>query len=141
MPATLDPATPAGANALERLATEKIGWLTTVDPDGQPQSSPIWFLWQDGQILLYSGKRAWRNANITERPRVAFNLNTDEGGDVVLSMEGIARHDPDAPPASQNPAFLAKYARFLDDYGWDVAYFEREYPHAIWITPTRWRVV
>ena len=36
------------AHALGRLATDVIGWLTTVTPDGRPQTFPIWFLWEDG---------------------------------------------------------------------------------------------
>ncbi len=37
------------AHALERLRTDMIGWLTTVRSDGQPQTFPIWFLWDDGR--------------------------------------------------------------------------------------------
>lgn len=138
--ATLDPSTPAGARALERLATEKIGWLTTVDPDGQPYASAIWFLWDDGEILLYSGKRAMRNANLEANPRVAFNLHTDAGGGDYVSMEGVARAVPDEPPSSASQPYLAKYQAMIEAYGWDNAYFDREYPVAIRIAPTRWRV-
>ena len=100
--ATIDPATTAGARALERLATEKIGWLTTVNPDGQPQSSPIWFLWTDGEVVLYSHKRAPRNDNLARPPARAFNLNTDAGGGDVVTMEGRARIDAAGPPATAN---------------------------------------
>ncbi len=140
MPTTLDPETPAGAHALERLTHERIGWLTTIDPDGQPYASAIWFVWQDDEILMYSGKRAMRNANITDNPRVAFNLNTDPGGDDYVSMEGIARFAPDAPVASANPAFLEKYLPMLEGYGWTTAYYDAEYPFAIRVAPKRWRV-
>ena len=89
---------------------------------------------------MYSGKRAPRNGNIPDRPIVAFNLNTDpEGGDVV-TMEGIARIEADAPPASANPAYVAKYAGLLAEYGWTAEYFSGEYPVAVRVTPTRWRV-
>jgi hypothetical protein len=30
-----------------RLKSEPMIWLTTVTPSGQPQSTPVWFLWQD----------------------------------------------------------------------------------------------
>ena len=142
MTSTLDPSTTTGAHALERLGTEKIAWLTSVDPTGQPYSSAIWFLWDAdaGEVLMYSGKRAMRNANIADNPRVAFNLNTDPRGDDYCSMEGIARADPDVPPASANPPYLAKYLPWIEDYGWDTAYFDREYPVAMRISPTRWRV-
>lgn len=140
MTAALDPATNAGARALERLESERIGWLTTVDPDGQPYASAVWFLWQDGEILVYSGKRAMRNGNIEGNPRVAFNLHTDAAGDDYVSMEGLARHDPDAPPSSANPPYLEKYQEMIERYGWTNDDFDREYPAAIRITPTRWRV-
>lgn len=140
MSATLDPTKPAHARALERLATDQIGWLTTTDPEGTPQASPIWFLWADGEILLYSHRRAPRNDNIAERARVAFNLNTDVTGDEVVTLEGTARVDRDAPTADQNPPYLAKYGHRLTEYGWTVEYFMAEYPVPIRITPTRWRV-
>jgi PPOX class probable F420-dependent enzyme len=136
----LDPSTPAGARAFERLAADGIGWLTTVDPDGRPQSSPIWFLWEGGEIFLYSHRRAPRNDNIAERPLVAFNLNTDASGDEVVTMEGIARIDPSGPRASDNPTYLEKYGPRIAAYGWTVDWFEGEYPLVIRITPTRWRV-
>lgn len=139
MPATLDAAKPDEARALERLSGELIGWLTTVDPAGQPYASAIWFLWQDGELLLYSAKRAVRNDNIAANPRVAFNLHTDAGGGDYVSMEGLARFDPAAPPASANPPYLAKYQPLIDGYGWTTAHFDAEYPHAIRITPSRWR--
>ena len=140
MPTTLDPSSPAGARTIERLGTELIGWLTTTNPDGQPQSSPIWFLWIDDEIVIYSGKRAPRNENVADRPRVSFNLNTDAVGGDVVTMEGEALVDLTYAPADQVPAYIAKYQALLDDYGWTAAYFAAEYPLAIRVRPTRWRV-
>jgi PPOX class probable F420-dependent enzyme len=137
---TLDPATAAGARALERLETEPIGWLTTVNPDGQPQSSPIWFRWVQGELLLYSHKHAPRNRNIVDRPLVAFNLHTDAGGGDVVTMEGVARVDPAAGPVNENAPFIAKYRRQLDADGWTPEYFAAEYPVPIIVRPTRWRL-
>jgi PPOX class probable F420-dependent enzyme len=140
MTATLDPATPAHAKALERLVDDKIAWLTTVDPDGQPQASPIWFLWDDGEVLLFSDRRARRNGNLADNPRVAFNLHTDAGGGSVITMEGEARLVPDEPPSSTNAAYQAKYGAWITDYGWTTDWFDEHYPYAIRIAPRRWRV-
>jgi hypothetical protein len=62
-----DPNDQLGAHALERLSDDKIGWLTTVTPGGQPQTMPIWFLWADGELLVCGGHRARRNANLAIR--------------------------------------------------------------------------
>ena len=104
MTATIDPGTKAGARALERLGSELIGWLTTTNPDGQPQSSPIWFLWLGDEVLIYSGKRAPRNGNLADRPLVSFNLNTDAVGGDVATMEGLAQHRSERRPGPREPA-------------------------------------
>ena len=140
MTATLDPVTPAHASALRRLQDDKIAWLTTVDPDGQPQASPIWFLWDDGEILLFSDRRARRNGNLADNARVAFNLHTDAGGGSVITMEGEARLVPDEPPSSTNAAYQAKYGAWITDYGWTTDWFDEHYPYGIRIAPRRWRV-
>ena len=140
MPTTIDPASQAGARTLERLEAELIGWLTTTNPDGQPQSSPIWFQWTGDEVLIYSGKRAPRNGNVADRALVAFNLNSDAVGGDVVTMEGGARIDSVFPPAHENPAYIAKYQALLDDYGWTAEYFAGEYPVAILVRPTRWRL-
>lgn len=46
-----DDSTEIGARAERRLREEEIAWLTTVRADGQPQSVPVWFLW-DGDTFL-----------------------------------------------------------------------------------------
>lgn len=138
---TFDATTPAGIRALERLATEKIGWLTTVTPDGQPQASAIWFLWENDEVLIYSDKRAARNGNIQDNPKVAFNLHTDAGGGDYVSMEGTARFAPEHPVASEVPAYQAKYRDMIvQSYGWTPQWFDGQYSVVIRITPTRWRL-
>ena len=134
----LDPATEAGSRALERLATERMAWLTTIDPDGQPQSSPVWFLWLGDDVLVYSHVRAYRNANIASNPRVSFNLDTTANGDEYLTMEGEARVDQSQPPSSASPAYQAKYRPDVDRYGWTPEWLSENYPVPNVITPTRW---
>ena len=118
----LDPAKPSHARALDRLASERIAWLTTVTPEGQPQTMPIWFLWlppgpetgEDGEILVYGDRRARRNRNLEANARVAFALRTDEHGSDVVVIEGRATMDPAFPQLYDNPAYLAKYGGSID---------------------------
>ena len=101
--------------ALARLASDTLGWLTTVTPEGQPQTFPIWFLWDDGELLIYGDRRARRNANLAINPRVSFHLSDDGKGDGIVVIEGEARVDGDTPPVPGNPAYLAKYGRMIAD--------------------------
>jgi PPOX class probable F420-dependent enzyme len=117
----LDPAKPTHARALERLADERVAWLTTVTAEGQPQTMPIWFLWlppteatPDGEILVYGDRRARRNRNLEANDRVSFALRTDADGADVVVIEGRATMDPEYPQVYDNAAYLAKYRASID---------------------------
>jgi PPOX class probable F420-dependent enzyme len=127
------------ARALERLATGTIGWLTTVTPDGQPQTFPIWFLWEDGGALIFSDKRARRIVNIVHNPRVSLHLNDDgRGGDIVV-IEGEARVDDATPPPPEHHAYLAKYGDWIVSGYTSAEEFATIYNVPIRIRPTRGR--
>ena len=135
----LDPNTPQGGRAIARLTDEKIIWLTTVRSHGQPQTSPVWFLYENGEFLIYSLPGTARTANLTANPRVSLNLDGNgEGGDIV-TIEGIARIDGDAPPSDEMPAYQEKYAGYIARNGWTPESFAADYPIAIRITPKRSR--
>ncbi len=134
-----DGGTESDARALERLATDMIGWLTTVTPDGQPQTFPIWFLWEEGEALIFSDRRAKRNVNIARNPKVSLHLNDDgRGGDVVV-VEGEARVDHATPPVPQHAAYLAKYGAWIVESLNSAEEMATIYNVPIRIRPTRGR--
>jgi len=136
--AEIDSSDERGARAVERLSNDRIGWLTTVASDGTPQVSPIWFLWDSDEILVYS-LNSPRARNIAKHPRISFNLDGNGlGGDIVI-VEGTARIEADAPGAADNPTYVAKYLPVMEDYGWTPEWFAGRYSVPIRITPTRFR--
>ena len=136
--AEIDTSDASGARAVERLSSDRIGWLTTVASDGTPQVSPIWFLWNGDEILVYSLDSP-RGRNIASHPRVSLNLDGNGlGGDIVI-VEGNARIDADAPSAADNPAYVTKYLPVMEEYGWTPEWFAGRYSVPIRITPTRFR--
>ena len=137
MATTFDPDDTWGAYAIERLRTEKIAWLTTVTPEGQPQTMPIWFLWVDGEVLIYGDHRARRNANIEANRRVSFHLPANESGGDLLVIEGEARIDPDYPLPPDNPAYLEKYGEWIDIHVGGAVRMAQTYNMPILIKPTR----
>lgn len=136
--ATLDRNDPKAAHAAARLDSERVAWMTTVAADGTPQPSPVWFIRDGDEFLIYS-LESIRVRNITARPRVSLNLDGNGlGGDIVV-VEGTARIDRDAPSAAQNAAYLAKYRPVMDDYGWTPEWFASRYPVPIRVTATKYR--
>lgn len=133
----VDPGDERGAHALARLAADRIGWLTTITPDGQPQTMPIWFLWVDGEILIYGDHRARRNRNLEANPMVSMHLNDDGSGNDIVVIEGEARMEPDYPQVPDNPAYLQKYDGWIDQYVDGPAKMAQTYNLPILIRPTR----
>jgi PPOX class probable F420-dependent enzyme len=127
------------AHARNRLEHDMIGWLTSVTPDGQPQTFPIWFLWDAGEILVYSDRRAKRNLNIVANPRVSLHLaDNGRGGDIVI-VEGEARVDDATPPVTGNGAYLAKYGAWIDEFLTSAEEMATIYNVPLRIRPTRGR--
>jgi PPOX class probable F420-dependent enzyme len=136
----LDTTTEQGARAAGRLAEEPIIWLTTVDLHGRPQTSPVWFLYDGDEFLVYSLRGTARTRNIETNPRVSLNLDGNgRGGDIVV-IEGEARIETSAPPSSDVAEYQDKYAGFIERNGWTPQSFATDYPIPIRIRPRRFRV-
>jgi PPOX class probable F420-dependent enzyme len=128
-----------GARAARRLKDELIYWLVTVGPDGTPQPSPVWALWDRETLLIYSQPDTPKLRNIAVRPGVAIHLDGDgEGGDIVI-VTGEARIAPEAPPADRVPEYLTKYRVGLKRIGMTPEAFARAYSVAIRFTPQHLR--
>jgi PPOX class probable F420-dependent enzyme len=134
-----DTTTEAGKRAESRLKEEKIAWMTTVRSDGQPQTVPVWFLWDDG-FLIYSQPNRQKLKNIVRNPHVGLNLNSNQRGGDVVRLEGTARIDEDAPPASEVAPYVEKYRESIARIGFDAEGFARAYSVPVRITPERWQV-
>jgi PPOX class probable F420-dependent enzyme len=135
----LDPSKPAHARAAQRLRSERIAWLTTVRADGQAQSSPVWFLWDDRTFLVFSQPGAQKVRNLTANPKVALHLGDDGSGDDIVTVEGTAAVEPDSPRADRVEAYLAKYQEAIEALGYEPGPFARTYSTAIRVRPTRIR--
>lgn len=130
----------ASAALSERLRTESVAWITTVTPDGQPQSSPVWFLWDENVFLMYAQPHSWKVRNIRTDPKVSLHLNSDEEGGGVVTFEGSAQILEGHPYAHEVPAYLAKYRDGIAGIGMTPEQMGAEYATALRITPTRVRV-
>lgn len=129
-----------GARAARRLREEEIAWLTTVRSDGQPQSVPVWFLWDEEGFLIYSQPDRQKLRNIARNPKVGFNLNSNAHGGDVVRAEGEAGILDDAPPSTEVPEYLEKYRESIARIGYDPEGFARAYSVALRVTPARWQV-
>lgn len=121
-----------------RLAGNLMVWLTTVRPDGQPVSVPVWFLArEDGTILIYSRANKAKLANIAANPKVSLGLDVTDIGRNIVRLEGVARHDPSLPKAHEHPAFLAKYVERMGAMFDTPENFGEQFTAGLVIEPTK----
>jgi PPOX class probable F420-dependent enzyme len=107
---SIDTSTDFGKRVKHLLEHEQVAWLTTVDGDGRPFPSVIWFLYEDdGTLLIYSRPNKPKLRNIASNAAVSINFNTDEEGEHVVILDCAAVIDESTVPVLQHPGYLAKY--------------------------------
>lgn len=121
-----------------RLRGNFMAWLTTVRPDGQPISVPVWFLLRgDGTILVYSQPGKAKLRNIAANPKVSLTLDVTDIGRDVVRIEGTALAAGDELAASEQPAYVTKYIERIGVLFGTPERFAEEFSTALVITPTR----
>ena len=130
----------AGAWLSDALAEDLQGWLTTVDPDGTPHPTTVWF-YRDGEsIVVYSEPGKPKLRNIAANPRVSFHLNSDRYGERWAVMTGKAELLFSPTPLDAVPAYMQKYAEAFGHWDLDVPAITDAYDVAIRFTPSRVRL-
>jgi PPOX class probable F420-dependent enzyme len=127
------------ADVRDHLAHDIVGWLTTVAPDGRPQTAVISFLWDGEGILFYSRPDTPKIRNITAHPAVTFHLNCDPYGDHVVIVEGLAGPAPHEARSDVHRAYRRKYREPLEHWGMDEKQTADEFSVPIRIIPERIR--
>src|SRR5262249_30605324 len=106
--------------------------------DGQPQSSPVWFIWDGESLWLRSQEHAGKVRNIGANRRVAFHLADDGDGGKVVTIEGSASLESKPPELLE--AYVAKYGPAIRSaLQTTPEQLAADYPITIRITPTRTR--
>lgn len=125
----------------KHLKSKYFIWLTTVDSKGMPQPRPVWFIWENDSVLIFSQPNAYKVKHLKNNPRVSLHFNTtDETGEkdvIVLSGEAVIDHD--VPPAYKVKAYMKKYRMGIHGLDMTPEEFSREYSTAIRIKPTEVR--
>jgi PPOX class probable F420-dependent enzyme len=121
--------------ARRRLERDQIAWLTTVDANGQPQASPVWFVWEGEALHVASEPGAAKLANIAVNPCVAVHLDGAGPGELIVTVEGVASRTEGVPSR-----YSAKYAASVARLGLSVAEYLDRFSAGMRVEPTRWRI-
>jgi PPOX class probable F420-dependent enzyme len=117
------------------LLDAQFATLATIEPDGQPQLSEIWFLHDDGELKLSLNTARRKTQNLMARDRCTLMLLDVANPFRYLEVRARARIEPDDGGA---------YAHKLHSkYGADVAAYDEPGDRRVVVTlePTRIRPV
>ena len=120
----------------KHLVNDKIAWLTTVTPAGRPAPRPVWFLWDETGVVIYSQPNGAKLKHIAGNDQVSLNFNCTPGGGDVVVISGRAEVLHGAPPPSEYPGMLDKYLDSITAMGYAREWYDA-YSTAIRVTMER----
>ncbi|MGH3679805.1 MAG: TIGR03667 family PPOX class F420-dependent oxidoreductase [Natronosporangium sp.] len=135
--------TALASRADRRLHAKQEIWITTVRSDGQPQASPVGFLWDGDTVLIMSQPGSQKVRNLRANPRVALHLDIDRQADRdngIVTLEGVAALDSQPISTAETTRYLEKYADLLASLEMTADELLAEYSTVIRVRPTRARV-
>ena len=77
------------------LLDASFGTLATIDPQGLPQLTEVWFLHDAGELKLWLNTRRAKTRNLRERPQCSLLVLDLENPRRYLEVRGRARIEPD----------------------------------------------
>jgi PPOX class probable F420-dependent enzyme len=130
-----------GRFAKKHLKSEYFIWLTTVDSTNTPQPRPVWFIWDNDTVLIFSQPKAHKVKHIHINSHVSLHFNTEDkqGDKRLIVITGTAKIEKESPPANKVRAYIRKYKSGIIGLNSTPLQFSQEYSVAIRITPTNLR--
>jgi PPOX class probable F420-dependent enzyme len=121
-----------------RLHSNLIAWLTTVRPDGQPVSVPVWFVLRDDETnLIYRQPNELHSRTLEKNPLVTLALDVTDLGRDVIRLDGTAEQTMGIPSAADNEQYVAKYTERIGAMFGTADRFAALFSDAVVITPSR----
>ena len=91
------------------LHSKQFAHLATIRPDGSPQSSPMWFLW-DGEYIKFtttSNRRKYQN--IQRDPRVAVSITDMDNPYTYAEFRGLGERIEEDPTGAFYDTLAKRY--------------------------------
>ncbi len=70
------------------LHSKQFAHVATIRPDGSPQSSPMWFVWDGAYIQFTHATNRQKYRNIRRDPRIAVSITDVDDPSAMPSFAG-----------------------------------------------------
>lgn len=82
------------------LHAKAFAHLATIGPKGEPQSSPMWFLWDGEHLKLTHTSERRKYHNILRDPRVSLSITDPEDPYTYAEFRGVVERIEENPDGS-----------------------------------------
>ena len=90
--------------------------LATVMPNGQPQVTPVWCDFQEGQVLVNTARGRQKDRNMRRDPHVALSIQDPDNPYRYLEIRGRVEEIKEGAEAEQHIDRMAKKYMGVDKY-------------------------
>lgn len=127
----MSPTTTVPEAYLDILESKGFAHTATIGPNGAPQSTPVWFLWDGGQLRFSLTKTRQKYKNLVRAPHVSLSISDNDNPYRYVEVRGTVSIEEDPEKAFINRIsnkYLGK------DYPWNQPDDERV---VVTVHPTR----
>ena len=75
----------------EFLARPLVGVITTMDAEGRPRATPIWYAWKDGAAYMFTSRDSLKWRNLERNPYASLCVDWREPPYAAVTMDGPVR--------------------------------------------------
>ena len=102
----------AGSETLDEFLREaNVAVLATVDGQGRPHAAPVWYLYEDGDLVVSTGRGSQKHRNIERNPHVTLVADRRSLPYFAAMLSGRAEIGPPLSDAKR----LELATRYLGD--------------------------
>lgn len=132
---------PEHDKALAMLQHDIIAWFTTVAEDGTPHAVPVWFMWHEGRVVIFSEPDTVKVAHVRRGSRALVHLEAGgpHGDDVVILTGTAEIHADDSLTYLERfrEAYVRKYDEAIEAFGTQPDAMLAKYSTVIVMTPEK----
>ena len=101
------------------VGQEKMGRLSTIDPDGMPSTTPVFYALIDNELYFGTQKRRKKYRNLQRDAKLCFTIDTPTAPYKGIMIQGHARFvDDPAIMQRWHDALMYRYYGHRDSASW-----------------------
>ena len=116
---------------LDLLQRPLFAHLATVRPDGAPQSSVMWFVWDGSRLQITHTKSRQKFANLAKDPRLSLSIADPDDGYRSIEVRGVVESVED------DDSTASFYKKLQHRYGMDYEIHDAPVRVVMTIRPTK----